>query len=182
MQLKFLVPVVAARILSTACSIDTVSSKDVKADAVHQSYSLTYSESENSTRMWAQFRVGGWSGTTVDLDEPSHLRINGGTTSKSTFLGTSYQSARGGFVPSATFEYTDSEGKTLVNSISIEPVRLLYAAPTVSVTRTYEAEVEAANLVSNDYVKAEIEQTYKDPQTGQTHYLHANGVFDRPED
>jgi hypothetical protein len=172
------VPVMAVAMLNAACSMDTVSSKDVKADAIHQVYSLSYSEESNSTNMSAQFRVGGWSGTTVSLDDPSSLKINGRVPGKSTVLGTSYDLDQGGFIPSATFEYKSEDGKTLVNSIAIDRVQLLKADSTVSAQRLYAIDLSAPNLQSNESVRVTITQESRQSD-GSTKWASADGSYDR---
>lgn len=168
--------ILATALFNIACSTDTVSSKDVNADAINQSYTLSYNEADNSTWMYAQFRVGGSTGTTVDLNDPAQLRINGQTPTKSTFLGTSYEINNSGFVRSATFEFRGSDGKTMVNSINIDPVYLRKADQTVSVAQPYLIDVEAPNLGSNEYVSVRLTQQIQKPD-GSIQFNTADGVY-----
>lgn len=176
---KLLLPALTLTLLNTACSMDTVSSKDVQAEAVYQNLSLNYSEDTNSTSMSAQFRVGGWSGTTVELESPAGLRINGRTPSKSAFLGTSYEVRSSGFVRSATFEYQGSDGRLLTNSISMDPVVLRYAPSVASVTNTFEVDVEAVNLQPRESLRVELSQEFRHPDTGVMTFARATGTYDK---
>ena len=161
-------------VFNTACSTDTVSSKDVSTEAIHQDYTMSYHEDSNTTEMSAQFRVGGWSGTTVELESPSSLKVNGQAPSKNSFLGTRYYSSSSGYVPTATFEFTTTDGSKLTNSISIDPLHLLKADQTVSVLRTYEADVDAPKLTSGETITVQIQQQISGKES-----VYATGIYDR---
>lgn len=179
--MKSLIPAAAliltAGLFNTACSTDTVSSKDVNAEAVDQNYVLSYDESTNSTWIYAQYRVGGSTGTTVELNDPANLKINGQTPSKSSFLGTSYELRQSGFVKSATFVYDTGSGQTLTNAIRIEPLILRKADQVLAVNAGYTALVDAPNLASNETVVASLVQEVQDGQ-GNSDFAIANGVYD----
>lgn len=162
---------------STACSVDTVGSDEVKSEAIHQTYSLRYDEDSDSTHLSAQFRVGGWSGTTVNLRSPASLTANGKGLTKESFLGTSYSGIERGFVPAATFDFTDADGRHLSNSVRIDPLRLLKADQTVSVQRAYEVEIQRVNPVPEESVSVGLRQS-RPRSDGSNEYIYANGVFD----
>jgi hypothetical protein len=169
--------IASSSLFNVACSVDTVGSDEVKTETIHQDYSLRYDEATDSTQLSAQFRVGGWSGTTVDLRSPAGISVNGKKLSKETFLGTRYSGAERGFIGAANFEYTDADGKRLTNAIRIDPVRLLKADQTVSVQRVYEVEIQAINPLPEDSFSVGLRQTSTRPD-GTTEHLYADGVFD----
>jgi hypothetical protein len=85
--------------LGQGCSSDTVDSKDVSESPIYRSYNLDYDVAQNSLNIMAQFRVGGVSGTTVRLSEPSSVSVEGVTLpikdaeqsmARSLFTGTYY--------------------------------------------------------------------------------------------
>jgi hypothetical protein len=106
----------------SACSIDTITSNEVSSEALHQSYSLQFDENSQSTSVTAQFRVSGWSGTTVELQAPASIDMNGRALDRQNFLGTRYVGKSKGFQQSAVFQFKNKEGKAFVNAIDIEQV------------------------------------------------------------
>jgi hypothetical protein len=152
-------------VLNTACSMETVGSQDVKPEVIHQDYSVTYREANGSTEYTAQFRVGGWSGTTVELQSPANLKINGQSPGKSTVFGTMYESSTAGFVPSTTFEYTAADGKVSSNSISIDRVTLGAVSPMLTLNQSFVVPATAPGLSAGETITAEITQAGGDNQT-----------------
>jgi len=142
-----------------ACSVDTVSSKDVESEAIYQNYNADYYESSDSTRYWAQFRVGGWTGTTVQIDPPSKLQVNGLNMSGSNFLGTSYAQATPGLATTTDFTWTDKDGHVYENATTITPITLVSAPATVSVSAPYIVTLTGAPLGAGDTVDASLHQT-----------------------
>jgi hypothetical protein len=163
-------------ILCSACSVDTISSKDVSTDAIHQDLSMSYSEETNTTYLSAQFRVGGSTGTTVDLEEPANLKLNGQTPSKQNILGTRYQVSQPGFVRMANFEYKTKEETVLKNTISIEPMFLRKAEATASVLQTYVIELEVPALARGEEISVRMVQEIR--KADMVQYQYADGVFD----
>jgi len=80
--------ILVCMLLSSAGCLDTVDSEDVNPRAIYQSYHVDYDEKTNETDLFATFRVGGSTGTTVRLNSPSELRVNGRRIDHYTFLGT----------------------------------------------------------------------------------------------
>lgn len=180
MRLQTLAPLALGLTIAafnTACSVDTASSRDVKPSAIHQSYSLDYQEDTNQTYLSAQFRVGGPTGTTVELESPSSLDINGYTPSKSSILGTSYSLQLNGFMQTGIFNYVNDDEQRLVNSISIDRINLIEADPTVSVIHGYVVNVQAVRLGTNEDVSVELTQDQRGSD-GTFDYASATGVFD----
>jgi hypothetical protein len=173
----FSMVLLAIAIFNTACSMETVSSKDVKPEAVNQSYSVTYDQDRDSTSMWAQFRVGGSTGTTVDLDDPASLTINGKTPSKSTLFGTAYETSLSGFVSDASFVYNTGAGQTLTNSISLRAMSLVSAPQNLTPSAGYAVLVQVPGYSSDDNVSASLTETLDDGQ-GHTQFFSAIGYYD----
>lgn len=178
-----LVPAAALMLLNAACSMETVSSKDVNPEAVYQDYSMTYKEDSGSTHISAQFRVGGWSGTTIELEAPAELKVNGAPVSKSTLFGTRYEKSTGGFVRTVVFEYKTADGKVLTNSISIDPLYLRQAPAVASAHAPYVVELDAPALGSGESVSAELFQESRDAhdrieyRTARATYNSGRAVF-----
>lgn len=95
----------------TGCSIDTVSSTDVKTTTIHQRYSVEFSESEQKTVATAQFRVGGSTGTTLDLRNPAMVKAFNESMNQIWSWGTAYSTSESGFFPKVEFTYVNADGK-----------------------------------------------------------------------
>lgn len=121
--------------LSLACvqgSVETVSSNAVQSSQIYQIYTVETSKAK--TEIVAAFRIGGATGTTLELTAPANILYNNqpmpvsvpsnliGTNYK--MKGTDYRTFSNNFQSSHEFSYTDADGKTYVNSISLAPVEI----------------------------------------------------------
>lgn len=122
-------------LLSLACvqaSVETVSSNAVQAAQVYRIYAIQASAAK--TEAVAAFRVGGATGTTLELNAPAKILYNDeampvsapgnliGTNYR--VKGTDYRTSFQQYSPAHKFSYTDAKGKTYVNSITLAPVEI----------------------------------------------------------
>mgnify|MGYP001587886988 CR=1 FL=1 len=106
-------------------STETIESTKVAPTEIYQSYIIQ--GTKNSTNVTATFRVGGPTGSTVDLDAPSKIAHNGKEMeeSKPGFMkGTDYHNSESQFVANHKFSYTDSSGKLWENEINLEALEI----------------------------------------------------------
>jgi hypothetical protein len=106
-------------------SCDTVDSGKVSSSAIYQDYSV--SASSAGTEISATFRVGGPTGTTVNLNPPSRVEYNGTQMDenlRSAFSGTYYSASTRDLAARHQFLYTDGEGRIYKNEISFEAIGL----------------------------------------------------------
>jgi hypothetical protein len=121
--------------LSLSCvqgSVETISSNTVQASQIYQIY--TVETSKTKTETVAAFRIGGATGTTLELTSPAGILYNDqpmpvsapsnliGTNYK--MKGTDYRTFSNNFQSTHEFSYTDADGKTYVNSITLAPVEI----------------------------------------------------------
>jgi hypothetical protein len=114
-------------------STETVESTKVASTEIYQSYSIN--GSKNSTSVNVTFRVGGSTGSTVDLDAPSSVSHNGKELTESApgFLkGTDYRDAANQFVPNHKFLYKDASGKVWENEITMDALEVISENLTIS--------------------------------------------------
>jgi hypothetical protein len=105
-------------------STETIESTKVSASEIYQSYVIE--SNKNKTNVTATFRIGGHTGTTIDLDAPAKVEHNGKPLNESGegfFKGTDYQFS-GAFTENHRFAYTDSNGKVWQNEISLSPLEM----------------------------------------------------------
>lgn len=118
--------ILASVLVFTGCpSTETIESRKVASTEIYQYYSI--SASKNRTNVSATFRVGGATGTTVDLDAPAKILHNGKPMNerKPDFMkGTDYGDSAEEFVPTHKFAYTDAKGKTWQNDIAVQALEI----------------------------------------------------------
>jgi len=120
-------------LLTFGCrSCDTVESTKIAQSEIYQDYNIE--ASPGSTVVSATFRVGGGTGTTVDLDAPSRVDHNGKEmteNSRTMLVGTYYSFSSGDFVGHHEFTYTNGEGRLFKNVIDLEPIQPILVPPTI---------------------------------------------------
>jgi hypothetical protein len=158
------------------CSTDTVGSNDVNPGSIHQDYSLNYTESSNTSQLSAQFRVGGSSGTTVELEPPALIYVNGQTLKKNTFFGTSYSASVGGAIASANFEYIDNNGLRYMNSVPLKVLTTTLNSAPIMLGTNYYVPVSTFPLEPGDSLHATVEQEFV--QNGTQKFIYIDGQFE----
>lgn len=135
-------------------SCETIDSSKLDPSEIYQEYSISASA---KTRVTAEFRVSGPTGTTIALVPPAMVEYNGKTMDESlrtVLSGTFYSDEADGFVGAHTFVFTDSSGKRFTNSITLDPIEIRAenieinkAAPTIVVPLSRGlADGESINL------------------------------------
>lgn len=127
----------------TTASVDSVASNAVVSSEIYQD--LTITGERNQLTASAVFRIGGATGTTLDLTAPSKIEYNGTEMTKSAPVsanipifakGTTYFANAQTFRPAHQFSFTDKDGKVYKNSISLEPLELAVKTPFALSTKT----------------------------------------------
>ena len=106
-------------------STETIESTKVSATEIYQSYVIQ--GNKNSTSVNATFRVGGATGSTVDLDAPARIEHNGKEMTESSpgFLkGTAYNDSSSQFIANHKFKFIDASGKVWENEISFDVLEI----------------------------------------------------------
>lgn len=130
-------------------STETIESTKVSSTEIYQSYDI--GGNKDQTTVTATFRVGGPTGSTVDLDAPSKVIHNGKEMSESApgFLkGTNYHDSANNFVATHKFSYTDANGKTWQNEISLDALEM--TGKDVTVSKTNGAIITLSRPVGQD--------------------------------
>lgn len=113
-------------------SVETISSNTVMSSQVYQIYNIEADKSK--TNITATFRVGGATGTTLELTEPGKISYNDAPLPVSApgnligtnyrMKGTDYRSFSKDYRPAHKFSFTDNDGKTYINSINLLPLEV----------------------------------------------------------
>lgn len=106
-------------------STETIESTKVSATEIYQSYVIQ--GNKNSTSVNATFRVGGPTGSTVDLDAPAKIEHNDKEMTESApgfMKGTDYYDSSSQFVSNHKLKFTDASGKVWENEISFDVLEI----------------------------------------------------------
>ncbi len=114
-------------------SVETISSNTVMTSQIYQIYDVEGSRSETSSV--AIFRVGGATGTTLELTAPGKVLYNSAEmpmSAPSNLIGTNYRMKGTDYRMSGKeyrakhdFSFTDNDGKTYLNSINLSPLEFV---------------------------------------------------------
>jgi hypothetical protein len=140
----------------TACgSTDSILSDQVDPDVIHQRYSVTYVASTNKTEVLAQFRVGGSTGTTIELVSPSQVEHSEVSLRKSNsdLLGSFYVGEETGFVADHVFNFTNQDEEVFENSFSLLAIDFPNDLEEVSREEDWVLQWEGDPLLENERVQ-----------------------------
>lgn len=183
-------------LLISACnqgSVDTVASNTVQSSQVFQIYDIEASKTE--TKIVATFRVGGATGTTLELTTPGKILYNGDELTKSDpanligtnyrVKGTDYRLTLNKYQPSHEFAFTDNDGKPYKNSLNLLPVEVS-ANGGLILQKSQPTTIPLSRNVGNDeFVTIGIDTTIDDqiPTADGSIYLNAerNAVVIAPK-
>jgi hypothetical protein len=160
-----------------ACSSNEISnSREVAPETVHQQYQIHSNESDDRVNLQAQFRFGGSNGTTLVLNDPSNVSIDGEVikVDSSKFGGAFYELSRSAatFKGTHRFVFTDINGKKYENSFVFEPLRLNQPPVSTSKKQPLVLTFEASTLQNGDQI--EISTTGSDSSFSVSHVVSNN--------
>ncbi len=152
---------VAALAGLAGCSTQNVGVGHVKTDAIYQTYQVTYDAGADTSHAYARFRVGGGTGTNVDLAGRAAVTCNKQPLREGLFgvLGRYYEQTTQGFAGDYEFVFTDAEGKTFVNAVRAERIGFDAQTPaTLSRGRAHTLTFDGPPVRAGDTVALHIEQ------------------------
>jgi hypothetical protein len=109
-------------------SKETVDDTDVKKDKIYQHYRADYNAKDKNLSLFAQFNLGGITGTTIRLTSPSAVTVDGqamrltdGESNSVNLIGTYYTLNSSVAAPndSYAFKWTGNDGTTRNNTLTI---------------------------------------------------------------
>ena len=143
-------------VLFSSCTSNEIgSSKDVNPDAVYFDYKIWGEEGGNDVSVMLQYRFGGSNGTTLVLDEPAKVELDGELikTDSSKMTGAFYELIK----PLATFNgnhkivFTDINKKQYEEEFSFKPFKLSTEIPAELKRGELVFDFEGLNPI--DYVR-----------------------------
>jgi hypothetical protein len=141
--------IVSSFLASTGCLRE--SSEDVNQDKIHTEYELYYDANADKTYARAVFKFGSIIGTLLELSGSSQVTCNGQVLTFKQALSY-YEREYPGFVQSGTFVWTDTEGNSFTNTVSINPIGYPSNLDTLSRNQSFELVWTGDSLANNQNV------------------------------
>ncbi|MEI9955072.1 MAG: hypothetical protein WDM90_01860 [Ferruginibacter sp.] len=162
----------AAVLIFSACSSNEIGdSKDVSQDKIYQSYDVSYSEGSANAEVYCQFRFAGKNGTTLVLNKPSKIEVDGEEVKvdSSKYGGAYYQVDKpaGNFFGKHSLAFTSINDKKLTNTFSFDKFKLVNVPASVSKKQSFDLNFETTPLGADDYI--EVGTTSADSSFSVTH-------------
>jgi len=136
-------------LLFIACNREE--STDVNQDKIHASYELFYNPNVDKTYAKATFKFSNNFGTHLQLTSPSKVTFNGDELTFKNVLAY-YQKEYVGLVSSGTFVWTDANGTSYTNAISIKSINYPLVLDTIQRNAAYEMFWLGDSLISFEKV------------------------------
>ncbi len=124
-------------ILASCQSNEIANSKDVNPETIHTLYSINFTEGQPTVRCTATFRFGGNKGTTLVLNSPARILLDGESikVDSSLFSGAYYQVEKpfSSFAGRHEFTFLNANGSTIKEAFTFKPFSLVSAiAPAIN--------------------------------------------------
>jgi len=117
----FFLLVIIAGIATHLTSCKSEPSSDVNQDKIYTEYELYYDANQDKTYARAWFKFSNITGTLLELASPSEVTFNGDVLTFNSTLAY-YEKEYAGKISSGTFVWTDTQGITKTNSISMTTI------------------------------------------------------------
>lgn len=138
--------------LTQSCQ-KTENADDVNQDRIYQYLELFYDEAKGKTFAYAQFRFGNAIGIPLELTSASGVTVDGNMMRwNDDFNVNRYEWEWTGKVSTATFSYTDGDGKTFANSLTINDIGFPITLDTISKDTSYNLVWTGAALSADENV------------------------------
>lgn len=157
-------------------SIATEDSDKVDQSRIFPFYEVQFSKEEEVTRVSAEFRFGGMSGTTLRLVGKSQVKHSQISLVEKQLLGTSYSGERAGLVAEHVFNYFDNERRNYENVLTITGLTIASSVPRTT-TRTSDLNIawEGNSLSEGESVIAHLKKI-DDPNSSAIGIITSSGV------
>lgn len=149
-------------LLMTACKSNEIgNSKDVNPDAIYQDYSIEAEEGKADADCMAQFRFGGSNGTTLVLNDKSHVSLDEQqiAVDSSSAMGAFYRTSlpMPGGAGKHQWTFVDNNGKAYVNPFELQPFTL--GTDLSKPVTANDLTLHFVGTLQNDVLRVEIRDT-----------------------
>jgi hypothetical protein len=167
----------------TACSSNEIGeSKDVTQDKIYQSYTISYTEGETNAAIFCQFRFAGNNGTTLVLNSPSQVQLDGEKldADSSTGAGAYYSTHKtaSDFFGKHSFAFINTNNKKYENDFLFDSFKLINVPAVISKKQEGNIYFETTRLQGDDVIELEAGNT--DSSFNVTHHAGAGNFITIP--
>ncbi len=150
-KLLFLVHVSFCCLAFRCASSAKLESGDVNQDDIHQAYFIK--RSHESIEIRARFRLNDRLGDTLALTPPSRVSYNDKEMARQDHFmtGANYFADQKSYQAANKFVFTDTQGKTYTNTISLEPME--FAKDSVQLTKSSQSLIPVTRIIKEDDVR-----------------------------
>jgi hypothetical protein len=154
--------IIALSFFFSSCSSNEIgNSKDVNPETIYFDYQVTGEEGNDDITVMLQYRFGGENGTTLVLEEPSKVELDGQVikTDSSRMTGAFYEVIRPikDFAGKHSIVFTDINKKQYREEFSFQPVTLRTSIPAIIERGDLVFELDGLN--KEDYVRVLLNDT-----------------------
>lgn len=146
-------------------------SLDANQDRIYTYYELLYDANEDVTTAKAVFRMGGPANLKLRLSDGSNVTFNGQELSYNSFYAY-YQNEIPGFVETGTFIFTDLNGNSFTNNVSISSIEFPQDMEDIVIGETYNFAWIGDNVADDEKVVFQIDG----PGESDTHTVYESQV------
>ena len=151
------VSLVLCFVLLSCDSNEIGDSKDVNQDKIYLDYEIDYTQGDEYVTGSFQFRFAGSAGTTLVLNEPSRVELDGELLNidSSEFAGAFYELRKKftDFIGKHTISFTDANGKKLENTFDFAPFTLHGIPSSVSKNEDLVFYYNLRQMAATDYIE-----------------------------
>jgi len=169
--------------LAACDSTEIGDSKDVNQDKIYMDYHISCNEAEQNVSLNLKYRFAGSMGTTLVLNEPSHVELDGKKLSvdSSEFAGAFYEAEKraDGFAGKHTIGFTDNKGKKLENNFNFKLPVLNSLPASADRNKDLVISLNSANLNPSDNIEINslnTDSSFHYQQTGSSITIAAKDI------
>lgn len=174
-SLLFIMVIVAGYVsLFTACKSEP--SSDVNQDKIYTEYELYYDGNADKTYARASFKFSNITGTLLQLDAPSEVTFNGDILTFNTTLAY-YEKEYAGVISSGTFVWTDLNGTSYSNTISMKTIAFPAVVDSINKDSSFELDWVGDSLTTNENVTLTMTDASASVQIFYTNDLNSQSII-----
>lgn len=174
-QISFFALLILSSAFFFSCERETADSVD--QDKIFTEYELFYNANEDKTYARATFKFSNALGTKLELVESAQVSFNNDILAWQPALAY-YEKSYAGFVDSGSFLYTDLDGSTFQNEVSVKTIGFPAPLDTISRDSAFELTWTGDALSAGDDVTVVINGVLEgDAQTFYTNDENASSII-----
>lgn len=135
-------------------------SDSVNQDKIYTEYELSYNGNQDKSYARAWFKFSNIAGTLLELKSPSQVTFNGDILTYNSVLGY-YEKEYAGLKTSGSFIWTDFDGNSFTNSITLKAINYPVTLDTINKNAAFEMFWVGDSLSANESVSLTIDGLYE---------------------